>query len=50
MNKIDIEISRFKAKLSRAVERKLPEAVIQQYNQFLIRKTAEKQQLNRQAH
>ena len=49
MNKIDIELSRYKDKLSKAVERKLPAAVIQQYSQYIIRKTAEKEQLERQA-
>lgn len=49
MNQIDIELSRYKANLSRAVERKLPEAVIQQYRQYIIRKTAEKEQLEKKA-
>ena len=44
MTQIDIELTRYEANLSRAVERKLPEAVIQQYHQYIIRKTEEKEQ------
>lgn len=44
MTQIDLELSRYKANLSRAVERNLPEAVIQQYEQYISRKTLEKQQ------
>ena len=44
MTQIDIEISRYEANLSKAIEKKLPEGVIQQYRQYLNRKTKEKEQ------
>ena len=44
MNQVDIELSRYKANLSRAVDRKLPKAVIQQYEQYIMRKTEERKQ------
>ena len=49
MKQIDIEISRYEANLARAKERQLPNAVIQQYRQYLIRKIEEKEQILKKA-
>ncbi len=45
MTQIDIEIERYKQKLSKAVERQLPKAVIQQYSKYISRKMEEKNQM-----
>jgi hypothetical protein len=50
MKQIDIEILRYKKNLARAVERKLPRAVIQQYSKYIIRKMEEKQQIEALPH
>lgn len=49
MNRIDVEISRYEANLTRAIEKKLPEGVINQYRQYIMRKIEEKQQLLKKA-
>ncbi len=45
MQQLDIEISRYEEKLLRAVARNLPDAIIQQYNNFLARKLSERRTL-----
>ena len=45
MNQLDIEIARYEDKLLNAVLHNLPEAVIQQYNNFLTQKLSKKEKL-----
>lgn len=48
MNQLDLDILRYEEKLLSAVQRNLPESIIQQYNTFLEKKIAEKR--NREKH
>jgi hypothetical protein len=50
MQQLDIEISRYEEKLLRAVARNLPDAIIQQYNNFLERKLSERKMLTKVAY
>jgi hypothetical protein len=45
MNQLDIEITRYKQKLSNGMKRNLPMAVLQQYNNYLQKKLLEREDM-----
>ena len=50
MCQLDIDILRYEEKLLSAVQRNLPDSIIQQYNNFLGQKLSEKRKITRKIH